>query len=113
MYNLWPPQTNYPITDPETASTFNQHWLWEHEWNKHGKDYVNILQVLKPEQYQRSSQKTLQTQYFTDALNLYNLKYKGLQKIRLNPKNNFCKKNGRGFDFILGKQDVARWMGIP
>lgn len=51
MNNLWPPQTNFPITDPQTSATFNQHWLWEHEWNKHGKDYVNILQVLKPEQF--------------------------------------------------------------
>lgn len=51
MTNLWPPQTNFPIKDPDTSDTFNKIWLWEHEWNKHGKDYANILQVLFPLRY--------------------------------------------------------------
>lgn len=41
------------------------------------------------------------------------MKYKGLQKIKINPKKHFSKKNGRGTDFILNKEDIARWIGIP
>lgn len=64
MWNLWPPQTNYPILNPETANTFNKHWLWEHEWDKHGKDYANILQVLYPKEYEHATSEQLQVMYF-------------------------------------------------
>jgi len=60
MLNLWPPQTNFPIRDPKTANTFNKHWLWEHEYNKHGKDVSEIIQILHPEKWSSASQSQLQ-----------------------------------------------------
>jgi hypothetical protein len=82
LTDIWPPQTNYPITDKATADTFDRHWLWEHEWNKHGKDFANILQVLRPDGWKQANSEKLQTAYFRTALNLLSKNYKGLLKIR-------------------------------
>lgn len=113
MTNLWPPQLNYPLSDPETCNTFNLHWLWSHEYDKHGKDYSNILQVLFPQKFSKATDKELQVQYFSDVLKFYNFKFKGLQKIRLSPRDHFSKKTNQGRDYLLKKEDIAALLKIP
>ena len=48
MENYWPPQSN----DDKEAD-----WLWSHEYDKHGKDFANILQFYQPHEYKRASSK--------------------------------------------------------
>jgi hypothetical protein len=55
MINYWPPQSN---SQKEFA------WLWEHEYNKHGKDFSEILQTYNPKVYGGASSVKLQEKYF-------------------------------------------------
>lgn len=114
MKNVWPPQLNYPLTDPATAATFDRYWLWPHEYNKHGKDYVNILQILYPNLFKNASSKDLQIQFFTDTVNLYNFKFNGLQKIKPFDDSHYSKKSGRkGRDYLISKEDLSALLKIP
>ena len=42
MHNYWPPQAK-----KSSSNVF----LWQHEWETHGKDYAAIMFKLKPEAY--------------------------------------------------------------
>ena len=55
MINYWPPQSN-------SQKEFT--WLWEHEYNKHGKDFSEILQTYNPKVYGGASSVKLQEKYF-------------------------------------------------
>jgi hypothetical protein len=46
MRNYWPAQSN---------SGKSEDWLWNHEYNKHGKDYAHILQIHDPANYARAT----------------------------------------------------------
>jgi len=48
------------------------------------------------------------------ALNLYNKKYRGLQKIPKFKKSTFSRKADRkGLDYILTKENIAELLRIP
>jgi ribonuclease I len=42
MQNYWPPKSK-----ASTSSVF----LWQHEWDTHGKDYANIILKLRPDEF--------------------------------------------------------------
>jgi hypothetical protein len=42
MQNYWPPKSK-----ASTSTVF----LWEHEWDTHGKDYANIILKLRPDEF--------------------------------------------------------------
>jgi hypothetical protein len=42
MQNYWPPKSK-----ASTSSVF----LWEHEWDTHGKDYAAIILKLRPNEF--------------------------------------------------------------
>ena len=77
MNNYYPPTTN------SRSGGFAEYFLWQHEWNKHGKDYATILYKLFPERYSGSwDQKSLELQkaFYEDSLRVYK-HFPGLQKL--------------------------------
>ena len=52
MQNFWP--------FVATQEKKNTSWLWDHEYNKHGKDFNQLIKSLNPEKYSKASDKTLQ-----------------------------------------------------
>jgi len=93
MLNFWPPQNR---------DRGDKYFLWNHEWNKHGKDYSAIMLNLAPNNFStlyddRNFQ--LQTKYLNDAINLY--KSLKLQKI---PKDSYSKSD---FATYLGINNMA------
>jgi hypothetical protein len=55
MYNFWPPQSN---------SQKEETWLWHHEYDKHGKDFAQILQIYQPDTFGKASSQQLQEKFF-------------------------------------------------
>lgn len=37
---------------PWNSDSQDMYWVWDHEYNKHGIIYSNILQHLNPQEYQ-------------------------------------------------------------
>jgi hypothetical protein len=65
MQNYWPPKAK--------ASNTNV-FLWQHEWETHGKDYANILYKLKPENFPKTidaRNAALQLQFYKDIIAFY------------------------------------------
>jgi ribonuclease I len=65
MQNYWPPKAK--------ASTSNV-FLWQHEWETHGKDYANILFKLKPESFPGTvdaRNAALQLAFYKDVIAFY------------------------------------------
>ena len=42
LSNYWPPQS---------SASKKRYFLWDWEYNKHGRDYADILQVYNPNEY--------------------------------------------------------------
>lgn len=65
MHNYWPPKAK--------ASNTNV-FLWQHEWETHGKDYANILFKLSPEKFPGTvdaRNAALQLQFYKDIIAFY------------------------------------------
>ena len=75
MHNFWPAKIK-----ASTSNTF----LWQHEWETHGKDYAKIIYKLKPEAFPGTTSQrnaALQLAYFRDTINFYkSLKVKKLPR---------------------------------
>lgn len=100
MDNFWPPQSNSDKSD---------YWLWEHEYNKHGKDYAQILQIYQPEEFGRASSQRLQETFFHHAIEFY--KSQNLQKIDLSKATEAPTSNNYG-DLIVTKKQLAEILGV-
>lgn len=65
MHNYWPPKAK-----ASSSSAF----LWQHEWEAHGKDYANILFKLKPESFPGTADvrnAALQLAFYKDVIAFY------------------------------------------
>jgi hypothetical protein len=65
MHNYWPPKSKASST-----SVF----LWQHEWENHGKDYAAILYKLKPENFPGTTDvrnAALQVAFYKDVISFY------------------------------------------
>lgn len=90
MLTYWPPNTYKPKS---TARVKN--FLWEHEYNVHGKDYGEILLSWDSDKFSGSTQnQQIQTTYFQNVIDLY--KQFKVQKI---PKDEYSKAQ---FGTLLG-----------
>lgn len=100
MINYWPPQSN-------SQKEFT--WLWEHEYNKHGKDFSEILQTYNPKVYGGASSAKLQEKYFQTAINFY-LSQK-LDKINIHEAKPRATTNSYG-DLLVSKAQLSQIIGV-
>jgi ribonuclease I len=101
--NYWP--ANSKPSDPERA----YYWLWEHEYDKHGKEYTELLQAYKPNLFGKASTQSLQERFFRDAINFY--KSQNLTKINISKANPKPETNKFG-DLVVTKQQLSDIIGI-
>lgn len=102
MQNYWPANSN-------SGSGRPWYWLWDHEFNKHGKDYAQIIQIYQPDEYGRASTQKLQETYFQHVIDFY--KSLDLQKINLTRAEQSPLLNSYG-DLIVNKQQLAEILNI-
>jgi hypothetical protein len=83
--------------------------------NKHGKDFINILQVFYPQKYKNVNNKVLQQAFFAYTLEFYESKFKSLQKIPpFSQKSSITEESfDKSEDFILTKDQFAKIMKVP
>lgn len=82
MNTYWPPQTL-----EDQAEDF----LWNHEWTKHGKDYVKVLESFGSD----LTESEYQVQYFRDTIELFtSFNLRNIPKAR------------------WSKQDLADYLGL-
>ena len=96
LEKYWPPRAE-PLRNPKKPSFKDKYFLWIHEWEKHGKDYVKSYEFITNQKVQSfaGNQKKFQLQYFSDVLS----RYKAISaKLSSNPKT---------------KSDLARLLRIP
>jgi ribonuclease I len=102
MNNFWPASSNSNSGRP-------WYWLWDHEFNKHGKDFVQILQLYQPEQYSHASSQMLQEVFFHEVISFY--KNQSLQKIDISRANEVAAPNDDG-DLILTKDQLSDILSV-
>jgi ribonuclease I len=101
MENYWPPQSN----DDKEAD-----WLWSHEYDKHGKDFSNILQVYLPHEYERASAEQFQETYFQTVINYY--KTFNVRKLDISRASPKPQRNDEG-DLLVSKDQLSSIIGVP
>lgn len=100
MINYWPPQSN-------SQKEFT--WLWDHEYNKHGKDFAEILQTYNPSVYKKASSAKIQEKYFETVINFY-LSQK-LDKINIQEASPRPTTNSYG-DLLVTKKQLSQIIGV-
>lgn len=64
LRNFMPPQ-------PNSRKTESPFFLWNHQYRKHGRDYVAILRAKDPATYRNASDEILQVAYFQATIDFY------------------------------------------
>lgn len=100
MINYWPPQSN-------SQKEFT--WLWDHEYNKHGKDFAEILQTYNPKVYAKASSSKIQEKYFETVINFY-LSQK-LDKLKIQNAKPHTTTNSYG-DLLVNKAQLSQIIGV-
>lgn len=61
MKNYWPPQSR---------NSENQYFLWEHEWEEYGHDYVNIIKNVQSHRFKdaKNLNRELQAAFYHDVI---------------------------------------------
>lgn len=100
LSNYWPPQS---------SSSKKRYFLWDWEYNKHGRDFVDILQVYKPREYKGLSNEKLQQAYFQAGLRFYHMIKLTKINLQASPTPVELKSDGT---IILTKNQLASIIGI-
>lgn len=102
MRNYWPAQSN---------SGKAEDWLWNHEYNKHGKDYAHLLQIHDSANYARATSSQFQQSYFQAGIDFYKLKSHKLDKLNVSKATGTVNYTSSG-DPIITKKQLAEIIGI-